>query len=287
MKVQAVIADVDGVMVGKDPGINFPLPNESIISALRFVSKAGVPIILCTAKFRYAVKGIALQAELANPHITDAGALISTFHDNTTKIIKKHKLDPAIVSRFAKACLDENIYFELCSPEAYFIDTSQVSELTERRIKLLQQQPQIMHILEDFNGQAIIKTVAFIDSPEKKQAFETLMKNIGPSLSYIWSHHPYLEPYQPAVITLSGVSKASATKEIAEQLGLDLTQCLGIGDSESDWDFMSLCGKVGVVGDNSKELVRLASTKDKDQYYIAPDVRAHGLLEIFSYFNLI
>jgi hydroxymethylpyrimidine pyrophosphatase-like HAD family hydrolase len=286
-KIQAIIADVDGVMVGKDPGVNFPLPHEQIIQALKHVSQTGVPIVLCTAKFGFAVKEIALRAELSNPHITDGGALITRFSNAGTEIIKQHEINPNLVHAFAIACLKANIYFELCSAEAYYIDKSQVNELTDRRTRLLQQKPKIISILDGFEQPSIIKTVVFISSDEQKEAFEKIMDDLGPEITYIWSHHPYLEPYLPAIMTRSGVSKESATKEIAEQLSVDLSNCLGIGDSESDWNFMSLCGSVGVVGTKSEALMDLAKTKGENQFYLAPDVSEHGLLEILKNFNII
>ena len=48
--IKAIITDIDGVIVGKKHGVNFPLPNDDVIQKLKNLHKTGFPIVLCTAK---------------------------------------------------------------------------------------------------------------------------------------------------------------------------------------------------------------------------------------------
>jgi len=82
--IKAIITDVDGVIVGDKTGVNFPLPNATIIRKLKELKKSGIPIILCTGKPSYTINDIIIKAELDNPHISDAG-----FIDIVDYFIKK------------------------------------------------------------------------------------------------------------------------------------------------------------------------------------------------------
>lgn len=49
--IKAIIADVDGVIVGNRRGVNFPLPNKVVMQKLKDLHKKGIPIVLCTEPF--------------------------------------------------------------------------------------------------------------------------------------------------------------------------------------------------------------------------------------------
>ncbi len=284
--VKAVIADVDGVMVGKHAGINFPLPHEQEITALMKVSASGIPVILCTAKFNFAIKGIAQLAHLDNPHITDGGGVIISFTDN--KVIKKFPIEKKIVGQYVKACLEQSIYTEIYATDAYYIDGSQTNTFTTKRSRLLQQKPQVSNSLYA-TSQAIetIKIITFIETDEQQALLDEIVNNCEADIHFIWSHHPYLAPLRPGVMTAAGVSKASAAKEIVKMLGIGFDSVLGVGDTASDWNFMRLCKYVATIGNDSSELIQNARSKPASDYFLAPDVDSHGLVDVFKHFELL
>src|SRR5258708_2592085 len=99
--IKAIIADVDGVLVGKRSGINFPLPSDQVIQKLSEVHAGETPVVLCTAKFNYAVRGIIKKANLSGPHITDGGALILDPISGT--VMRKYVLEPRLARDIVKA----------------------------------------------------------------------------------------------------------------------------------------------------------------------------------------
>ncbi|MBW3569041.1 HAD hydrolase family protein [Candidatus Parcubacteria bacterium] len=125
--IKAIITDVDGVMVGKTEGIDFPLPRKNVIDRLKKISKDDIPVVLCTAKFGDSVKQIVIEADLHNPHITDGGALIIDYVGNTT--IKSHLLNNKIVNQFTEETLNYDIYTEIYTPISYFVQKSQLGSL--------------------------------------------------------------------------------------------------------------------------------------------------------------
>jgi HAD superfamily hydrolase (TIGR01484 family) len=284
--IKAVITDVDGVMVGKSPGYNFPLPHIKEMYALASVSAKTIPVILCTAKFGAAIKNIAVQANLHNPHVTDGGAAIVQFSDDT--ILKKYVIPLATVQNCILECQDHELYVELFTLDNYYIETSQMNAFTARRSRLLQKEPTyVSSLLEQSKQVEIIKIIVFVKNNTQREMLTQLSGSWADSIHFIWSFHPYLIPSLPAVITAKGVSKAAAATYVASSLGIDFSNILGIGDSESDWNFMHLCGYVGTVGDESSELIAHARTKPLNHYYIAPGVDKHGLINVFRNFSLL
>jgi hydroxymethylpyrimidine pyrophosphatase-like HAD family hydrolase len=134
--IKAIIADVDGVMVGREEGVNFPLPHDDIITALRRVGQ-NIPIILCSAKFRTAIDGIILQADLANPHITDGGALIIN-PLGEPEIIEQNVIDRAIVLDYLAI---DNAATELYTAQTVYLQKDDDAAFVRKRSQLLQTQP--------------------------------------------------------------------------------------------------------------------------------------------------
>ncbi len=284
--IKAIIADVDGVMVGKQEGVNFPLPHQDVIRALKRLSASGVPIVLCTAKFGHAIKDIAVQANLNNPHITDGGALIIDWLDD--KVVAQHNIDRATARDYVQACLDNDIYVELYTAEDYYIQGSQHSEFTLKRSKVLQMEPQLVDSLIKIADQHdTIKLISFSEGDADKTKLEDNARQFGDKIHYIWSSHPYLDPRKPIVITAPAVSKKQAAIDVAASLGVPQGSVLGIGDSEADWGFMQLCGYVATIGEDSRRLQELARSKGEGRYKISASVDDHGLLEALEYFGLV
>jgi hydroxymethylpyrimidine pyrophosphatase-like HAD family hydrolase len=284
-RIRAIISDVDGVMVGRREGVNFPLPHRDVITALQRISAAGTPIVLCTAKFGYAIKDIAIQAKLRNPHITDGGALIIDWLDN--RVVAQHALDREVANAYVEACLAQDIYTEIYTADTYYVQKSQAEQFTAKRTKLLQAEPIIATSLSEVvEHQAIIKVVNFSKGKDDQPAMESNTRRFGDRLTYIWSQHPYLVPRRGMIITAPGVSKQHASIEVAKCLGVPFDSILGIGDSESDWNFMQLCAYVATIGEDSVALQQLAESKDKAHRYFASTVDDHGIIEIFRHFDL-
>jgi hypothetical protein len=87
-------------------------------------------------------------------------------------------------------------------------------------------------------------------------------------------------------VTAKGITKLHGVNLILNKLGIPFDFVLGVGDSLSDWDFMSSCKYATAMGNAKKEFKELVKTKGKGNYFIAPDVDENGLLDAFKYFGL-
>lgn len=283
--IKAIITDVDGVIVGKNKGANYPLPNRKDIKKLKEVHKKGIPIILCTAKFSYAIHEIIRSADLKNPHITDGGALIIDLLAD--KIITKHIFDEALSENIVKSCLEKNIYLEMYGVDDYFIQKSQVSDFTKKRSELLQKESKIVgSLLDQISKTDVIKFITFTEGEKDKPKIEKTLEQFEKKIHFIWSMHPALVPRKPGIITIKGVSKKRAVLEVLEYLKISPDETLGIGDTLGDWNFMEICKYAGTVGDESQDLKDMVKTKGEGKYFIGKSVDENGFLDILDYFKL-
>jgi hydroxymethylpyrimidine pyrophosphatase-like HAD family hydrolase len=103
---------------------------------------------------------------------------------------------------------------------------------------------------------------------------------------FVSAPHPTLPSLHFAVLTLEGISKRSSAEKIFGMLNLSFDNAIGIGDSENDWEFMSLCKYIGVIGNAQEKLKELAKSKGEGNYYIGPSVEENGILDIFNHFGI-
>lgn len=281
--IKAIITDVDGVLSGSIKGYNFPLPHRDVIDALSKIHQKGIPVILCSAKFNFAILGAVKAAKLNNPHITDAGALIIDLLDN--KIIKQHNLSDLVVNKIIGEFLLNKLHLEVYTPSDYYIDVNSNKDITERRQAILQKEPIVINLLKEtskFAGNTIkIETIT-----DKIELSSKLFNQYTGEIEFVWAQNPSMSDVKIGCATKKGVSKETAAKEVAQTLQLSFDEILGIGDTKGDWNFMKLCKYVAVVGGESEELINLSKTKGEGNYFIAPNADKHGVLEIFNYFSL-
>lgn len=283
--IKAVILDVDGVIVGDKPGFNFPLPHQQVIQKFKEIQSKGIPVVLCTGKFSFAILEIIKQANLRNPHITDGGALIIDPLDK--KVIKKHLLDKDVLKTCISNCLRENIYIELYTSTACYMQKSQVSDLTPKRASILQMQPtQVNSLLSVIETEDIIKMLIFAKDNNDIPRAEEIIEKFHNKINLVWTYHPYTAPVRPGIITAPNVSKAHAVKEVAASLGTSFDEILGIGDTAGDWNFMELCKYVATLDNGEEKIKTLVKTKGEGNYFIAPHIDENGVLDILKYFSL-
>ena len=65
---------------------------------------------------------------------------------------------------------------------------------------------------------------------------------------------------------------------------MPLDNILAVGDSTSDWNFMSLCGYVGAMGNASTKLKELVKTKGDGKYLVGKHVDDNGVIGILDWY---
>jgi HAD superfamily hydrolase (TIGR01484 family) len=283
--IKAIITDIDGVMVGKKHGVNFPLPNETVINELNRVHKKNIPIILCTAKFQSGILELVKKADLRNPHITDGGALIIDPLSN--RVIKKYTFDKKLAQNIVNTCLTNDVYTECYGIEDYFVQKDQICDLTEKHALVMQRKQKVASSLEkallDYD---IIKVEAFAKDTNDIPRVQSLLKKFNNDVHQLWTMHPTILPFQICVMTVKDVSKKAASLEVLDYLKISPDETLGIGDTLGDWNFMEICKYAATVGNESSELKNLVKAKGEGNYFLASSVDEDGILDLFDYFKI-
>jgi hydroxymethylpyrimidine pyrophosphatase-like HAD family hydrolase len=285
-QIKAIILDVDGVIVGEKIGFNSPYPHPQVTSALKAVQDSGIPISLCTAKPHFAIDKIIKDADLDNVHITDGGGVII---DPIKKlVVKKNVLPSKDAIDVLNTFLDAGVYVEFYTVDDYFIQSSQVGEITNKHAHVIQSKPQQVDSLVAEAEQAeITKIMPIAVNEEDKPRVQKLFEPFKNKLVLSWGVHPVILPLQFGIITAPGISKKQGAIEISQTVNVSLENILGVGDSESDWQFMGMCGYVAVMGNAKQNFKDMATADKKDNAFIAPSVDENGILEVFKHFKLI
>lgn len=285
-QIKAIILDVDGVIIGEKIGFNSPYPNENVTTAMKTIQNSGIPISLCTAKPYFAIDKIIQDSDLDNVHITDGGGVIIDPIKNI--VLKKNIIPTDSAISVIKALLDAGVYTEYYTVDDYFIQSSQFGEITGKHAHVIQSQPkQVESLIAEAQKSEITKIMPIAvdenDKPRVQQIFEPFKDNLIMS----WGVHPVILPLQFGIITAPGISKRQGAIEIAQAISVPLENILGVGDSESDWQFMEQCGYVAVMGNAKDSFKQLAIAAKNDKCFIAPTVDVNGIIEVFKHFELL
>lgn len=283
--IQAIILDVDGVIVGEKAGYNSPNPHFDVVSKLHKIREKGVPIVLCTAKPYYAIADIINASHLNNPHITDGGAVIIDPVNNI--VIQELRLGKDLAKDILKTLIDERVYTEFYTLDGYFAQRSQITEITKTHAFILQREPTILESLTDESSNYnITKIMPIADNPKDKERVSKILEQYKDTTSINWGLHPVALPHQFAFIVNKDTSKKDAARKCIENLKIPFESVLGIGDTTSDWKFIELCGHGATLENGSKDLKELIKTKEEGKFFIGKSIDENGILDVFDYFNL-
>jgi len=283
--IKGIILDIDGCIVGEKIGFNSPEPNIEVIRKLKYLRESGIPIILCTAKPQFSVWSIIDACKLNNYHITDAGGVLINPIDN--EIVKKYTIDTKDAQKVLSMCLENNIYTEIYTTDDYYIQKNQVCEITNKHKHILQKEAKVVgNLINQSQKLEITKIMPVALDYKDKERVISLFENLGTKLSLSWGVHPVALPLQFAIVTAEGISKKQGAIDIAQKLNISFENALGIGDSTSDWKFMSMCKYAGAMGNASEELKELVKTKGGNFGFIGGHVDENGILEILNKIEL-
>src|SRR5256885_1860788 len=96
-----------------------------------------------------------------------------------------------------------------------------------------------------------------------------LLKPFESNAFISWGVHPVALPLQFGIVTASGSSKREGAEAIIKSLDISFEEVLGIGDSISDWKFISMCGYAATLQNGAEELKDLIKTKGDGKYFIS------------------
>lgn len=283
--IEAVVLDVDGVIVGDCEGVNFPYPHKDVIEGLKKIRKSGIYVCLCTGKSAFAIEKIIRDAYLNNIHITDGGALGIDPIDK--KVSFQYVINWEEMSTFANFYIGNNIYMEFYTSFEYFVLRRQANEITDMHSFVLQREPRFIDDIDFISrDKNIIKIFLMTkDEGQKKFIVQSFVEKFGKDLDIDWTYNPNLKGWQLGVVTAKGISKRRGVENISKHLNVPLANILGIGDTMHDWKFIKICGYGATMENADKELKKLVLQK-RTHGYVGKGVNKNGVMGVLKYFEL-
>ena len=284
-EIKAIYLDVDGVITGSQKGINSPVPHPKVLDALKQVRQRGIPIILCTARPRFAVACIVEAARLDNLHITSSGSLIC--NPITGLIHELRLMNNQFVKDLVQTCVQAGIPIEVHTCEGFYVQADQMCPAFWEHAEGLLTQPVPVADLVEFSDDAeIIQVIVVCKDAAKQVQLERILQPFVAMQNMIWGVVPSLLPVTFGVINSHEISKEMSVLEVSQSLKIPLEHTLGVGDSLADWGFMSHCGYVATLENASAELKALVQAKGNGHGFISPSVDENGILDTFEWFKL-
>ena len=284
--IQAIILDVDGVIVGEKIGFNSPHPHEDVTAALKKIQNNGIAVSLCTAKPHFAISKEIIDADLDNAHIADGGGVIISPLEN--KIIKQNNVPTQSAVKVLQAFLDAGVYVEFYTAYNYVNQKSQAGDISQKHNHVIQAEPlQVDSLVKAAQQAQITKIMPIAVDEADKENLNKIFEPFKDELVMSWGVHPVILPLQFGIVTAPGISKKQGAMEISQATGVSLENTLGVGDSGSDWQFIEMCGFGAAMGNAKQDLKDLVVTKGEGKSFVGPSVDENGILEIFKYFELI
>ncbi|MBS1267171.1 MAG: hypothetical protein MAG795_01143 [Candidatus Woesearchaeota archaeon] len=132
--INAIILDVDGVIIGEKIGFNSPYPNKKVVQVLKTIRLRKIPIILCTAKPHFSISKVFEDANLNNFHITDGGSVIIDPVEN--KILKKYLVCNKNAAELIKTMIENDVYTEIYTPDNLLSQKKQLLKLFNPNLQI-------------------------------------------------------------------------------------------------------------------------------------------------------
>lgn len=282
--IKAIVLDIDGVIIGNLPGVNFPFPSKKVSEALRKIHGSGIPISFLTGKTTFAAWKNISKLGMDNPHIADGGAVI--FNPIQNKIINKSVLGKKDIRKFLEK-MGSDFYLNFFTTRDYYLLDSSKNEYTNVYAKFIGKDPIIVGDFDDLIDEEEISKINISSfNKEQKDEINGVLKSLEKIINYSWSRGPNTGNIETAVVTSKNSSKKHGVKYLADYLKVDLENVLGVGDTLHDWDFIEICGYKGVMGNGTDELKAKLNKSDK-RHFIGGHINEDGIIDIFKKFNLI
>lgn len=282
--IRAVVLDVDGVIVGTKSGVNFPNPSDRVSNVLKQLNESGIAVSFLSAKTAFAVANNIKSAGIDSIHISDGGAVL--YNPIQNKIFHELTVAPSDI-RTLLASLTPEVYIHLFSANGCYVEEKHFSNpFTQVYTKVVARTPTaVKSFSQVVDTEHITKINVYAFSDRERKQLDSTIKKLNIQISFSWASNPSLPGYV-CVITAKGVSKRSGVEALAGQLGIGLHEILAVGDTAHDWDFISVCGYKGIMGNATEELKAKANF-DEEHTFLGGHVDEDGILDILKHFKLI
>ncbi len=240
--IPLVVLDVDGTIIGASGKVE-----QCIWDAAEAAIAAGVKIAVCTGRPSFGVaQKIAQRLGPDNPHVFQSGAHVGYTDGRSVKVVALKESDTRQV---IEASRRHGVVLELYTPDSLYVERT--TTLSQNHASMIG----ITAIVRDLEQVAATEPVVRAQWVVPVGEEEEIMAEAPAGMQASHAISPALPGASFISLTRSGVSKASAVTQLAEQMRLDLQTIMAVGDSAGDLPMLRVVGHPRVMA-NATPLLR-------------------------------
>lgn len=240
MAIKLFVTDLDGTLLPDGTTVS-----EKNVKAVQEAVKAGITVTIATGRMFRAALPVAEALGVNVPIITYNGALIKSVDG---EIIHSVFLEPQLVKELVDFFESKGWYLQSYSEDnLIYPEYNTYSEYYENAQKLKGRAVGWKGLREYTNQ--VAKLLSISNGIEETQLrIDEILKAFKGRVDVVSSNARYCEIIAP------GVSKASAIKHLADEMGINQAEVMAIGDSNNDLEMLKAAGKSIAMGNAIPEV---------------------------------
>lgn len=259
--IKLIAIDIDGTLLNSHHQLT-----DEVKAALKKAEEKGVKIVLCTGRPLTGVQDLIEELDLFGENdyvVTYNGSLIQK--TKTKEIVSKFELtydDYLAIDTLARKL---NVHLHTETADTMYTSNRDISRYTVLESYLVNM-PLKFRTQDEMNAELNILKMMMIDEPEILERIQPLIPAEFYEQYTIVKSAPYFLEFLN-----KKVNKGAAVKRLAEQLNIQPSEVMALGDNENDLPMIEYAG-IGIAMANATENVKKAAsfiTTSNDEHGVA------------------
>lgn len=238
-----IAIDLDGTLLTDELAVS-----SNTMTAIRKSVELGVVVTIATGRMYPSAQRIALELGLDAPMITYQGALIKSATGG--EALRQRVVPFEIAQKCIHIAAEKKMHIQVYQDDVLYsaVENDKVEAYSKEVGVGFEVEPDLLKLAKD----GFMKLL-FIDEPEALDLLQDELKTLlGDEACIEKSKLRYLE------VTHPDANKGSALLHLAQQLGIDRSEIIGIGDNHNDAELVKSAGFGIAMGNAVAELKELA-----------------------------
>lgn len=238
--MKAVALDLDGTLLNSKKEIS-----EENKNILKKLSENGVEILIVTGRPYPITKKIAESLEIPLTVICYNGARVMNL--KTDEIIFEKVLEEKQVLKIIEFCRKNKKDLNLFQNDIWYVED--LESIGTKYYKKNSRLEPTLKSFDTFDSFKMIKSIIIDENNVLEEVEKGLREILGNSVYFTYSQDKYLE------ILNKDVNKGLTLKNVLEEKGIEMSECIAFGDAHNDLEMLELAG-VGVAMGNAHEILK-------------------------------
>lgn len=238
--MKAVALDLDGTLLNSKKEIS-----EENKNILKKLSENGVEILIVTGRPYPITKKIAESLEIPLTVICYNGARVMNL--KTDEIIFEKVLEEKQVLKIIEFCRKNKKDLNLFQNDVWYVED--LESIGTKYYKKNSRLEPTLKSFDTFDSFKMIKSIIIDENNVLEEVEKELREILGNSIYFTYSQDKYLE------ILNKEVNKGLTLKNVLEEKGIEMSECIAFGDAHNDLEMLELAG-VGVAMGNAHEILK-------------------------------